>query len=350
MATKKQKKKKKKVTGASRSTYAKGKKLETSATGKPEGKARAAKPDSGKPAREREESADRPGQWNVVRRGTLEMKVFQVLLAILALGALLQYPLWTDVANEQYQELKRQYPAVLKEWAEEYRTDEKPEGYSKEKPLEPKKPAFGDFLLYQALILILQGALFVFLGINISRRTELGTPILDRALSGEGRLSDAWDLLKNAVPWGMAALAVLLLSAFTGEALGFSGKAQIQESAAWKNSLYFINLAINNQMLFVFLLVSIFVWLFTRYAGRLKVEPHWAGIVTASLLSFGYFYMILGSAGEKVLVSLVGSFFFALSLVGMMGYLYWKKGIEYSLLAGMITLGLYPLVASLIIK
>jgi hypothetical protein len=34
----------------------------------------------------------------------------------------------------------------------------------------------------------------------------------------------------------------------------------------------------------------------------------------------------------------------------VLGYLYWKKGFEYSLLAGVVSLGIYPFIASIFIK
>jgi len=348
MPSKKQKKKKKKrAVIAQRESYATEKKVEPVPAEKSGKKVSAGKKPSGAETKGRPERRQ-AAQWNIVRKGTLEMKVFQTLLVLLALGALLQYPLWLDVANGQYEELKKEYPVTLSVWANEYRTAEDPGEYGKEKPKEPTKPKFGDFLLYQALMLVLQGAIFTFLAINVSRRTDMGTPLLDKALSGEGRLSDAWDLLKSAVPWGAATMAVLLLSTITGEALGLSGETRIQEYPAWKSSLNFINLAVNNQVLFVFLVISAFVWLFIKYQERLKVEPHWAGIIAGTLLAFGYFYMISSSSGDSMTIALAGSFFFALSLVGMLGYLYWKKGLEYSLLAGIIALGIYPFMALLI--
>lgn len=348
MPSRKQKRKKKKRTAiAQRESYATEEKAEPVNAEKTGKKASAGKKTSVAEAKGRPERRE-AAQWNIVRKGTLEMKVFQAMLILLALGALLQYPLWIDVANGQYEELKKEYPVVLKVWAHEYRTAEDPGEYGKGKPSEPTKPKFGDFLLYQALMLVLQGAIFTFLAINVSRRTDMGTPLLDRALSGEGQLSDAWDLLKNAVPWGAAALAVLLLSTITGEALGLSGETRIQEYPAWKSSLNFINLAVNNQLLFVFLVISAFVWLFTKYQERLKAEPHWAGVIAGTVLAFGYFYMISSSSGDSMSIALAGSFFFALSLVGIMGYLYWKKGLECSLLAGIIALGSYPFLALLV--
>jgi len=288
-------------------------------------------------------------QWNIIRKGTLEMKVFQVMLVVLALGAILQYPLWADITKGQYLELKEEYPAKLSEWEEKYDTEEEREEHAGEKPQEPRNLKFGEFLLYQALILVLQGAIFMFLAINVSRRTDLaGTPVLDRALTGKGSMADVRDLLKNGLPWGAAALAVLLLSTVTGEALGLSGETQIKEYPAWKSSLNFVNLAVNNQVLFVFLVISALVWLFARYRGRLKLEPHWAGIIAGTILAFGYFFMISSSSGDKVLVAMAGSSLFALSLVGMLGYLYWKKGLEYSLLAGVVALGTYPFLAALV--
>ena len=50
------------------------------------------------------------------------------------------------------------------------------------------------------------------------------------------------------------------------------------------------------------------------------------------------------------MTALIGAIFLAITISGILGYLYWRKGLEYLLLAGVIAFGIYPFVARLIIK
>jgi hypothetical protein len=366
------KKKKKKPVGAQKSTYAKGKKVESQpaqplkrpasgAGGKEPQKAekgaqaaRTAPAKTGKgaaPAKgSKAEPAPQAAQWNVVKRGSLEMKVFTALLAIIGIAVLFQYPLAIQDANKTYVQLKKQYPAELKKFQDKYKTAADQKAHAKEKPVQPKKPTFGDFLLYQALFLFIQGGLFAFIGLNVQRRTDLKTPLFDKAFSGEATGSDAADLLKWSIPFGVAALIPPVISTVIGKSLGFVKGSEFKKTPAWKYSLSYINIAINNEILFTFLVISALVYIFVKYNERVHLESHWTAIVIATLLHFGYIYWISSSAGEKAATSAIGAAALALSLVTILGYLYWRKGLEYSLLAGVIGFGLYPFVARLIIK
>lgn len=358
MAQKKKKKKKKVSSGAQRSSYAKGKPVEPETTAKG-GKA-AAKPgvkaaptgkaEKTKAAARDEAEAQMPGQWNVVRRGSLEMMVFLMLLAVIAVGALLQYPLAIQDATTSYNKLKKEYPAALKKWQEKYKTPAEQKKHEKDKPLEPKKPTFGDFLLYQALFIVLQGALFAFIGLNVQRRTDLQTPVMDKAAEGTATLADLRDLVTWSIPFALIALVPPVVSTVIGKSLGFIKASDFKKTPAWKYSLSYINIAISNEILFTFLVLSALVYFFLKYHERLHVEPHWAAISAATVLHFGYIYWISSAAGEKPATALIGAAFLALSLVTVLGYLYWRKGLEYSLLAGVIGFGLYPFIARLIIR
>ncbi|MFH1151094.1 MAG: hypothetical protein V1748_11535 [Actinomycetota bacterium] len=393
------KKKKKKPAGAKKSTYAKGKKVEPqkagpsargaerqagTAQGKgPQAAAGTARGKGGEGAAARKgaagkEGAPAGGSWNVVKRGTREMKVFQVLLGILIIGALLQYPLWIDVANKQYktqvkeyekdqktyeEDLKKynedpkKYDKQLEEFQQKYTTPEQQKEHAAEKPpvkpakpVKPIKPSFSVFLLYQALILVIQGGFFAFLGINVGARTDMGTPVLDRLVEREASWSDATDMLMWSVPFGLLSLAPLIVSTIIARSFGLAKVTGGTGEALWKNSLNYINIALFNEMMFVFLLFGALVWILTRYREAVKLEPHWAALAAASLLAFGYFYLGTRQAGETLALSLSSAAFLAVSLVTVLGYLYWKKGFEYSLLAGVISLGVYPFLASIFIK
>jgi len=361
------KKKKKKPGGARKSTYAKGKRVEEEeakplkrpASGAgvktPEKTAGGAEPSKGSKAAasgkgSKAEPAPQAVQWNVVRRGTLEMKVFTALLVIIGVAVLFTYPLAIQDANTTYNQLKKSYPTDLKKFQEKYKTPAEQKAHASAKPVAPKKPTFGDFLLYQALFLFIQGALFAFIGLNVQRRTDLQTPLFDKAFTGGATSRDYADLFKWSVPFGLAVLAPAVASTLIGKSLGFVKGSEFKKTPAWKFSLSYVNIAINNEILFTFLIVSALVYVFVKYNDRVHLEPHWTAIVIASLLHFGYIYWISKSAGETAATSVVGAAFLALSLVTVLGYLYWRKGLEYSLLAGVIGFGLYPFVARLIIK
>ena len=360
----KKKKKKKPLPGARRSTYAKGKRVDpepvkagkAGKTGKTSARARDG---AVAPARERggkaadgvskPEARSEPAEFNLIKRGSVEMTVFLVLVVIIAVAALCQYPLAIQEATASYNKLKKEYPAELKKFEKKYPTAAQRKAHEKEKPVLPKKPTFGDFLLYQALFLLAQGAIFSFLALNIQRRTDLRTPLLDRLALKEAGVADLRDLLAWGVPAGIVVLVPPAVSSLIGKSLGFIKSSEFKGTSAWKLSLSYINIVINNQILFTFLVFTALVWLFARYRDRVRLEPHWLGLAAASVLQFGYIYWISSGAGEKPVTALVGAAFLALTISAMLGYLYWRKGLEYSLLAGVIGFGLYPFVARLII-
>lgn len=350
------KKKKKKKTGAARSTYAKGKapsspaKGRSTATTSAAGRSGKAPGGGGAATSKAGGQADRPvAQFNLIKRGTLEMKVFQALLAILIAAALVQYPLWAEVAARDFKVNLKKYNSEIKKWEEKYTTEKQREKNEDEKPVKPRKPTFNDFIVFYAFMSFIEGGLFAFIGLNVSRRTDLSTPLLDGALGGEGAEKGLIDLFKYGVPAGIAVTVPLLVNSLVGRSLGYSKTIQVQY-AAWKDSLYYAGFGVQNQMLLVFLVMSSLVWLFTRYRGRTKVEPHLAGLCAAVVLGFTYFFYVSRAGAEKTSVGLVASALLAVSLVAIPGYLFWKKGLEYSLLAGAIGFGIYPFLAGFIIK
>lgn len=358
------KKKKKPPSGARKSTYAKGKKVEP----EPEKKTRkpvrvassasqpakaGAKSASGKPAAKpaAKGAADEapPVQFNLIKRGSVEMTVFLCLIVIIAVAALCQYPLAIQEANKTYAKLKKAYPTELKKFEEKYKTEAEQKKHEKEKPVAPKKPTFNDFLIYQALFLLLQGAIFTFLALNIQRRTDLQTPLFDKIGTKEAKLGDLRDLLVWGIPFGVIVLVPPLISTLIGKSLGFIKESDFKSTPAWKLSLSYINIVINNEILFTFLVFTALVWIFAKYREKLKLEPHWLGLVAATLLQIGYIYWVSSSAGEKPVTALIGAVFLAITISAILGYLYWRKGLEYSLLAGVIGFGLYPFIAVLIV-
>ena len=360
MASKKKKKKKKKP-GQRRAAYATGKKAEAEgqeikAAQRPQPGAKGAEKPSGRSAEAKEQ---RTQQWNLVRGGTLEMKVMTALLVLIAAAAFLRLPLSSVEANRQYRDLKKAYDTEIGKFKEKYPTAADQKKHEKEKPKAPQKPTNG-LLLLSIIVGALQSAIFAFLSLNIARRTDLGTPVLDKQLGG-GRL-DAGDLrpfLTWSVPAGLIMLAPLYLNARIStrivNSLFRTAESSRERLALWRLVAGSFNDAVFYEMLFVFLLVSVFVWVFTRYRDRTPLEPHWAGIAVAFLITTAFFLWNVssGTSGSGVHVSLQTLLGYAVSLsapVLILGFLYWKKGLEYCLLAGLLGFGVYPLLASVITK
>jgi len=361
------KKKKKPQPGARKPSYAKGKPPEekpakkgpvraapaTSGKGAP-GKAAAGKPTAkaagDKPGAKAKAEPQPQPNFNLVRKGTLEMKVYLILLVVVAISALVQYPLAIQDANTSYAAAKKSYPTDVQKFQQKYKTAAEQKTHASDKPVAPKKPTFSDFLLYQALFLFIQSALFAFLALNVQRRTDLGTPFLDKAAMSEATSSDFGDLFAWSIPFGLAAVALPLIATWITKSLGFIKGADFKKIAAWKYALSYINIAVGNEILFTFLVVSVLVWVFAKYHEKLRLEPHWAAIIGATVICFGYIYWISTAGGISPRLSAIGAGFLAISLVTLLGYLYWRKGLEYALLAGVIGFGLYPFLARLIIK
>lgn len=348
------KKNKKKQRGARRPTYAKGKKVEPSerkpAKASPAKRATAAS--TSKPAAKGAGGRTTPErvQWNLIRKGTLEQKVFMTLLYIIIVATLLSYPLRLAEAQRNYDEAKKD----LKKWEQKYPTREEGKKHEKEKPVLPPKPTFGIMLL-ELFMGAVQGVLFAFLGLNISRRTDLETPLLDRLHSGGADPGEIRDLLAYAVPTAVILLIPLVGKDVIVDRFFPAPKGGRVKYPAWKYSLSSMNDSVQFQMLFVLLVFSAFVWLFFRYREQVKFEPHCAGMAASFLFAMGFIYLNMfggsGVAGEHVSGAEMLAFASVFSLpVLILAYLYWKKGLEYSLLAGVIGFGIYPFLATLIIK
>lgn len=346
----KKKKKKKRSPGAKRPTYAKGKPVEPETKKKTPGRPSVkAGPTAGKAD---EKAGGAQQSWNLIRGGSLEMKVFQALVVVIAAAALLQYPLFSSASTKEYKKLQVKYEQNLKKWQDKYKTKDEQKKHEKEKPAKPVKPSAGALLL-QILVGMIWTGLMSFLALNISRRTDLGTPLLDKFFLSELKSKDIRDLVVISVPVGVVLVAPLLAGAAIAHKYAGTGQWGWKDYSIWKYTLFFINTGIQNVMLFVFMAVAVFTWLFMRYRTRIKLEPHWTAVTCAMLFALivnlipairGGGSSTNGNLGAFALSPIVAVWVFG------MGYLYWKKGLEYSLLAGMIGFGIYPVLASIIFK
>jgi hypothetical protein len=350
------KKKKKQRKGGQRPTYAKGKPVEPS--GKKKAAAGPAKKAAAAPAAKTSAKGAGSGgkaapervQWNLIRGDSLERKVFMTLLYVIVVATLLSYPLRLAQAQRSYDEAKKD----LKKWEQKYPTKAEQKKHEKTKPVLPPKPTLGIMLL-ELFMGAVQGVLFAFLGLNVSRRTDLTTPLLDKLHTEGFDPGDLKGLLMYALP-----AAVLLLIPLVGKDVFVdhffpAPRGGSVKYPVWKYALSSINDAVQFQLLFVFLVFSALVWLFFRYREQVRVDPHWPAMAVGFLVAMGFIYLNMFGGGGVSGVSVTGgkmlvfAALFSLPVL-ILAYLYWKKGLEYSLLAGVVGFGVYPFLATLFIK
>lgn len=343
------KKKKKKPAGAKKPTYAKGKPPAQTKKSSAVKKTAASGSKGKSGSKQGSDTDERPKQWNIIKQGTPELKVFLFLLVIIAVAGLFQYPYIQEQWQETYLEAKKEYPQKLEDFEKKYKTEEEREEHKEEKPQEPIKPTFQLFLMNIGLTSILMMAMVAFLGINVQRRTDLKTPVLDEIISGDLELPKVGNLALYALIGGVIALVPLVAGLFVTKAVGVSSDAAIITIPVWKQCLNHMYITLNLQLMLLFLIMSSLVWLFDRYRKKLKLEPHWAALAVSMILACVYATMISIVPGERLILAIITGVAVGISLVGVLGYIYWKKGLECSLVAGMISFGVTPLLASLII-
>ncbi|MBN2168551.1 MAG: hypothetical protein JW738_04850 [Actinobacteria bacterium] len=276
------------------------------------------------------------------------MKLFLLLMAVIAVMTILQFPAWQDVSNEKYEIDKKEYPKLVEKWEKQYPEEKEQEENKNSKPVKPTEPNIQVFLI-QSLNGILMLAMVSFLGINIQRRTDLNVPILDGVIEGNFDMSRLGDLGLNSLIYSIASIVPMIVMILITRAVVVPGEFSTAAIASWKLCLLMIYTAFNLQLTLLFLLMSTMVWLFHKYRNKLKLEPHWAAIVVTVVLSGFYVLPFNIAPGVKLIYSIASSLLISFSLVGILGYLYWKKGLEYSLVAGIISYGVMPLLASVII-
>ena len=355
------KKKKKQSKGGQRPTYAKGKPVESSGKKTTVSAKKAAvvpaKKSAGATAKTTAKGAGAGGkaapervQWNLIRGDSLERKVFMTLLYVIVVATLLSYPLRQVQAQHSYDEAKKD----LKKWEQKYPTKAEQKKHEKTKPVLPPKPTVGIMLL-DLFVGAVQGALFAFIGLNISRRTDLATPLLDKLHTEGFDPGDLKGLLVYAVP-----AAVIMLIPLVGKDVFVDHFFPVPKGGyvrfpVWKHALAGINDGVQYEMFSVFLIFSALVWLFFRYKEQVKLAPHWLAIAAAFVVTAGFAYLNIfsgaGVSGESMTGAKMLAFASLASLpVLVLAYLYWKKGLEYSLLAAVIGFSVYPFLATLFIK
>ncbi len=187
-------------------------------------------------------------------------------------------------------------------------------------------------------------AIAVCVGLKLGRKVDLGTPLLEDWLSGNGvSIQQAWSALAAALVGGIAVAVALSIADPWLEALMPEWPETAQEAqtvadnmAAWKPLLASFSAGVTEEILFRYCLMTLFVWLGLKATSRTTTEASlfWlANLLAALLFSLAHLANVIElgisiTAGLVLYVVIwngIASFVF--------GWLYWRRGLEAAILA-----------------
>lgn len=278
-------------------------------------------------------------QSNVIKRGSVEMKILLFLVILAAIGGAMSYPKISSSFDVVYREYQLEYEEDLAGFRDKYQAPEAQEEHMAEAPVPPFRPTTGYKWITILIYYILQPTMYFILGINLVRRTDLLSPIFDDAFGGEP-LSDGLfrPLVTWSIPAGLLMALPLYLSArvYSTMVNGIIASDRLYEVKFpfYKELLGSLGQAVLFFSFFIMLGFPILLWLANRFMKKAYVDPHWVAIAAIVVLSFLYFWV--GSpAGATTWQAVTAAVGLAAPMF-IMGYVFWRKGLEYSLLVAIV--------------
>ncbi|MCM3140913.1 CPBP family intramembrane glutamic endopeptidase [Brevibacillus sp. MER 51] len=193
-------------------------------------------------------------------------------------------------------------------------------------------------------IFVLQGTIMAFLfswiGLTFATKVGLDAPVLRKWLYKTSGESFHKKGIIQAVIFGFAATGLLLLlefAVFQPLLPILAEKAQDVEVSVWAGILTAIQGGVYEEVMVRLFMMTMIVWILSKLFGR-KSSPkpwmYWAGIIGAALI-FGLGHLPAANVYFGEITPLL--FIRTLALNGvagiLYGYLYWKRGLEYAMIA-----------------
>ncbi|MED4227869.1 CPBP family intramembrane glutamic endopeptidase [Neobacillus cucumis] len=176
------------------------------------------------------------------------------------------------------------------------------------------------------------------LGLIMGEKLGLDAPIFRRWVTGTGKArfqkKDVWQALISGV---VGILVVIILEKFVFQPLLPEIASNAQPVSHLAGILTFLQGGVFEEVLVRLFFMTLIVWilytLFGKTSGR-KVWMYWTGIIAAAIL-FGVSHL---PAAQQIFGTITPILFIRTivsnGLLGIVfGYLYWKKGLEYAMIA-----------------
>ncbi|WP_432774086.1 CPBP family intramembrane glutamic endopeptidase [Brevibacillus gelatini] len=193
-------------------------------------------------------------------------------------------------------------------------------------------------------LFVLQGGITAFLlswaGLTLAGKVGLDAPILRRWLYKTEGASFTGPGIVQAVIFGLiGTLLIYLLERQLFQPLMpiLAEKAQDLNTPVWAGVLTAIQGGVYEEVMVRLFMMTLVVWILSKLFGRKsapKAWMYWVGIITAAFL-FGLGHLPAASVYFGEITPLLFVRTIALNGVAgiLFGYLYWKRGLEYAMVA-----------------
>jgi membrane protease YdiL (CAAX protease family) len=196
-------------------------------------------------------------------------------------------------------------------------------------------------------------AVFIFVGLYLAKRVDLGLPILESLLEGKEVKTYFKSILAISVALGVLAAILAIMGNFLFYA--FAGPLPIQTASPpiWQSFLASFYGGIDEEIAMRLFLMTLLVWIFSKIkrteGGRPTNSSVWIAIIIAAII-FGIGHLPFAStltsisplmAAQIILLNAIGGIVF--------GWLYWRKGLESAMLSHFSADIVLHVIASLVI-
>lgn len=209
-------------------------------------------------------------------------------------------------------------------------------------------------LIIQILNNIVMFAIFIFIGLYLAGKVGLSIPILERWSRGEEIKSTFKTILGISITLGV--LAVILIAVldfsfyflFPNELIYIT---KLPEVPAWQRFLVSFYGTINEEIMNRLLLMSLFVWIFSKIKRTKEGKPTgsiiWPAIIITAII-FGLMHLPSTAILFSITPFIVTRAIILNGITGtIFGWLYWKKGLESAMIShfviDIIIHGIFPL-------
>jgi len=189
---------------------------------------------------------------------------------------------------------------------------------------------------------IIQSTIWILLavgiGLLVSRKTGLGAPILEAYLNGKSVRTELRSRILPSVSLGVlgaSAAKILDVWFFIPRMPGFS--SVISETSGWKGFLASFYGGITEEILSRLLFLTLLAWVLSWFSHTKDEQPTktamWIAILgSAVIFGLGHLPATLMTNPFSLMI-LARAILLNGILAAIFGYLYWKRGLEYSIMA-----------------
>ncbi|MFZ2804718.1 MAG: CPBP family glutamic-type intramembrane protease [Patescibacteria group bacterium] len=221
------------------------------------------------------------------------------------------------------------------------------------KPLKMSVPMLFLLSLVQTAVLF---AIVIGVGLLAAHAIGLGAPYLEAALAGTGSVASFIGMLEAAIPFGIAAGAILLIADLFF--LPYWPKQLVettQKTTLWENFLASLYGGLNEELLMRLFGLSVVAFLLSRVwhtaAGLPTAAVLWiANVVLAILFGLGHLPALKGLLGKIPRLMIVRSLLLNLPVGLICGWLFWTYGIEAAIIGHFVADIVYHVFGTIVLR